>query len=320
MSQFSRAIHIYQRSVEGFVVFYTLHDYLALYTLVSVTARKYRVRVLGLAIMYNHIHLLVVANSRDQIQPFVSEYTKRFARIYNAEAGIEGHLFHNPFGSAVKYGDKNIRTAAGYLYNNHTNKKLCNRAEDIRWNFLAYAHDTHPFSNLLKRKEASAALRRALKIVDIDRSADNSLGYATLKRIYKGLNATEKNQVTDYIVNEYRFVDYEALEGLYRSYDDMILSFNANTFNEYDIDEEAEERNGDDRVYNLLSRHIISSGKFDNLKSLLFLPSDDRLRLAVELRAATGISYKQIGDFLHMRIHRVSNVVKEYEALEQFPA
>lgn len=312
MGRFSRAIHIYQRSVEGFVIFYTLHDYLVLYTMVSVFARKYGMQILGMAIMYNHIHLLVVADSRDQIQHFVSEYTKTFARIYNAEAGIEGHLFHNPFGSAVKYGDKTIRTAAGYLYNNHTNKKLCNRAEDIRWNFLAYAHHSHPFSNQIKRKEASAALRKALKIVDIERAADNYLSYATLRRIYKGLIATEKDQVTDYIVNAYRFVDYEALEGLYRSYDDMLLSFNANTFNEYDIDEEVEERNGDDRVYNVLSRHIISSGKFENLKEILLLPSDDRLSLAVALRASTGISYRQIGAFLHMRIHRVSNVVKEY--------
>lgn len=137
-----KAIHIYQRSVKGDVIFYTLQDFLVFYTFVSEYARKYRVKILGLAIMYNHYHILVEADCRDEVKAFVSACTAGFSRAYNEEIGMKGSIFQSPFGSSVKYGDKNIRTAAGYVYNNHTNKKLCEKAEQTRWNFLAYAHES----------------------------------------------------------------------------------------------------------------------------------------------------------------------------------
>ena len=314
MSQMKKAIHIYQRSVKGDVIFYTLQDFLVFYTYVSEYARKYRVKILGLAIMYNHYHLLVEAGSRNEVKAFISACTAGFSRVYNEGLGIKGNLFQSPFGSAMKFGDKNIRTAAGYLYNNHTNKKLCEKAEDIRWNFLAYAHDSHPFSEPVRLKAASRPLRSALKEVDANRKVEKPLNYATLRRLYKPLGKEEKEQLTDYIISVYNAIDYSALESLYRSYEDMLYSFNANTFNEYDISEDAEERTGDDRIYNSLAKQILASGEFASVKDILKLSEDERFRLALVLRARTGASYKQIGSYLHLKITRVSNVIKGEEA------
>ena len=271
MTRMNKAIHIYQRSVVGDVIFYTLHDYLVFYSFVSVYARKYGVKLLGIAIMYNHYHILVSAESRDEVRRFVSVLTAGFSRAYNEEIGTEGILFKSPFGSAMKLGDKNIRTAAGYLYNNHTNKKLCEKAEEIRWNFLAFAHNSHPFSEPVVLRDATHALRNALKEIDANRKADRPMNYATLRRLYKPLGKEEKEQLTDYIINAYNAIDYAALESLYRSYDDMLFSFNANTFNEYDISEEAEERSGDDRVYNRLAKQVLALGKYSSVKDILLL-------------------------------------------------
>ncbi|MBQ3710876.1 MAG: transposase [Bacteroidales bacterium] len=313
MSQVSKAIHIYQRSAKGDVIFFTLQDYLVFYTFICVSARKHGIRILGVAIMYNHYHILVQADNRDSIRIFISDITSRFARIYNEETGLSGMLFQSPFGSAVKYGEKNVRTAAGYLYNNHTNKKLCTKAEEIRWNFLAYAHNNNPFSNPIIKEKVSLPLRNALKEIDSNRRADRPLNYATLRRLYKPLGKEEKEQLTDYIITAYNAIDYEALESLYRSPEDMLYSFNANTFNEYDIEEDSEERSGDDRVYNRLAKQVLALGRFASVKDILRLSDDERFRLAVELHARTGVPYKQIGAFVHLKIGIVRHVYKGVE-------
>ena len=313
MSRTEKAIHVYQRSVNGDVIFYTLLDFLVFYSIFSVYVRKYGIKVLGLAIMYNHLHVLASASERSKVEPLISSSTSYFVKAYNLDSGMNGPIFHRPFGSAVKLGDKNIRTAAGYLYNNHTNKKLCDKAEEIRWNFLAFAHNSHPFSKLIIRKEASLALRNALKEIDSNRRADRPLNYATLRRLYKPLGKEEKEQLTDYIITAYNAIDYEALESLYRSPEDMLYSFNANTFNEYDIDEDSEERSGDDRVYNRLAKQVLALGRFASVKDILLLSEDERFRLAVELHAHTGVPYKQIGAFVHLKIGIVRHVYKGVE-------
>lgn len=314
MSHVVRAIHIYQMSKGRNVLFYTRQDYLVLFTVISVCAKKHGIRLLGLAIMYNHLHILIEECEPLSVSRFVADYSIKFAKLYNGELGCRGQVFHHPFGSALKYGEKNIRTAAGYLYNNHTNKKLCSRAEDIRWNFLAYAHNSNPFSEPLVLRRSSKSLRNAVKLVGLEHAAERPLSYSILRRAFKKLTPPEKEQLIDRIIVLYNIIDYASLEGLYRSYEDMLYSFNANTFNEYDISEEEEERKGDDRVYIRLSKETLSSGRFENLKEILLIPDDQRLRLAVELRASTGISYKCIGAFLHLRITRVKNVISGDEA------
>ena len=313
MSHTEKAIHIYQRSVNGDVIFYTLLDFLVFYSIFSVYVRKYGIKVLGLAIMYNHLHVLASASERSKVEPLISSSTSYFAKAYNLDSGMNGPIFHRPFGSAVKLGDKNIRTAAGYLYNNHTNKKLCDKAEEIRWNFLAFAHNSHPFSKPIVRKEATHALRNALKEIDANRKADRPLKYATLRRLYKPLGKEEKEQLTDYIITAYNAIDYAALENLYRSPEDMLYSFNANTFNEYDIEEDSEERSGDDRVYNRLAKQVLALGRFASVKDILRLSDYERFRLAVELHAHTGVPYKQIGAFVHLKIGIVRHVYKGVE-------
>ncbi|MBP5487993.1 MAG: transposase [Bacteroidales bacterium] len=298
----NRVIHVYQRSVDWGVIFYTRHDCLVFYTLFSVFVRKYNVQVLGLAIMYNHFHILIAAQYRAQIEQFVSVITSLFARYYNDDTGLGGAVFHKSFGSSVKYNDKDIRTAAGYLYNNHTNKKLCDKADEIRWNFLPYAHNKYPFSDPIVLNKSRKVLRRAIKLIDSLRKQELYLGYSFLRTIFKGLTPTEKEQVTDYIISSYSCIDFPTLECLYRSYDEMVYSFNANTFNEYDITESKDERQGDDRVYGQLARAIISSGKFSRLKEILTMSPDARLQLALELHAKTEAPFTSIGKYLHLTI------------------
>lgn len=296
------AIHIYQRSEGHVVMFYTRSDLLSFYTILSICAKKAGIRVLAAALMYDHIHILVEASSREEITAFVQSYSSLYALEYNKDSGLHGRVFESSFGSALKRGDKEIRTCAGYIYNNHTNKKLCAGAEDIRWNFLAYAHSRNPFSTPIKRDRVSKRMRAAIAVVEAEHRASRPLNHATLRRVFAGLSKTESDQLTDFIIDKYRFVDYAALESLYRSYEEMVYSFNANTFNDYDIKEDSRDRRGDDTVFREMAKYISSREFFRTLKDLLTSPETIRLGLATELKVVTGATWRQIGAYLRMKL------------------
>lgn len=296
------AIHIYQRSEGHVVLFYTRNDLLSFYTILSICAKRTGVKVLAVAVMYDHIHILLEAASRKEVNTFVQMYSSMYAQEFNKDSGLSGRVFESPFGSAVKHGEKEIRTCAGYIYNNHTNKKLCNKAEEIRWNYLAYAHSSNPFSAPIKREIASKRMRSAIAIVESEYKASRFLNHATLKRVYSGLNSIEREQMTDFIIDKYRFIDYKALESMYRSYEEMVYSFNANTFNDYDIKEESRDRRGDDTVFREMATYILSLGKYRNLKDILSLSEDDKLELATELKVMTRATWRRIGAYLHIGI------------------
>ena len=74
--------------------------------------------------MFDHIHGLLEAESRNEVSPFVGEYTRRYSKELNLSIGAKTPAFNPEFGCAVKSGDKKIRTACSYLYNNPGEKGL----------------------------------------------------------------------------------------------------------------------------------------------------------------------------------------------------
>ena len=131
-------MHVYQRAVKGFNIFYDLEDYLVFYTIFATVARQYNVTLMELCIMIDHIHVLMSSMSLDEISRFVMHYTSMFVREYNSEVGRKGPLFHKSFGSAPKRGSKTIRTTIVYIGNNPVEKNLCTSPELYFWNFLEF--------------------------------------------------------------------------------------------------------------------------------------------------------------------------------------
>ena len=179
--------HIYQDTVDGSLIFYSARDYLVLFTLISVAARKYHVQILGICFMPDHIHLLVIASSRQTLSRFVCHYTSRFAKLYNRTVFRSGQFFRHSFGSALKIDDKKCRSAIAYLYNNPVEKQLATDVESGRWNYLRYAQSSHPFSTALDQSHASKAMRRAIEEVRACRKADEPLNYTQIERMTKDL-------------------------------------------------------------------------------------------------------------------------------------
>lgn len=290
--------HIYQRTVGVYLIFYSIRDFLVFFTIFCTVARKYDIVVLGVCLMYDHIHVLVKAPSRKAMSAFVCEYTSRFSRQRNVRYQRKGQYFRHRFGSAPKVNEKKARTAISYLYNNPVEKKLCNRAEDYRWNFLLFAHCRHPFSAPLKISEASRPLRRAIAEVRALRESDLPLNYMVIDRIIKNLTAKEIMQLTDYAVSLYNCISYEDLTSYYDDFQTMLTAINANTGSEYQIKEVVTP--GSDGIFTEMQAALLGSGGFKDMRSVLSLPDSEKRRVAWFLAVETGASPFQISKFLQL--------------------
>ena len=180
------AVHVFQRASHGFVVFYNSKDSLVFFTIFCVLAVRHNVRVLGLCIMHNHIHILLEDVTSDEVTNFMRNLNSWFTKVYNFRYGLSGNL-SDTYGLSVKKDDKAVRTALAYVNNNPVESRMCHRAEEWRWNFIAYAGSKHPYSEKVALSRASAGLRRSIKKVEYFRAAGKPLLYERLDELFDPL-------------------------------------------------------------------------------------------------------------------------------------
>lgn len=286
-------MHVYQRTIEGFNLFYSMEDFLVFYTIVAVKARQYGICLFGLCLMIDHIHLLLHAMNLSMMSRFISAYTSLFVREFNTRTGRTGSLFDTPYGSALKLELKNIRSAIAYLFNNPVEKQLCRKAEQYRWNFLAYYDTESPVREASCRKR----LKRSMRIAKESYEHDRHLNYRLLGNLMNGLPPDEKEQLTDYIIQTYFPFDSNKTISHYGSYAGMLTAINSNTGSEYDIQESWYCRS--DRPYGEMISFLRKNG-YDDMHKVLTLPMSEKINMMNRLKRMTSASYAQIKKFLHM--------------------
>lgn len=291
--------HVYQRSISGFNIFYDVEDYLVYYTIFSVMAVRYNIIVYGLCLMIEHVHSLFTASDRITMSRFISNVTLLFVKEYNAAHKRKGPLFEGRFGSSVKKGIKLLRTAISYLYNNPVEKQLCRKAQDYRWNFLAYAHSKNPFSYKMILRDAPYRLRLILKEIDYEVARGRHLSYPQLRRMLVGLDMEGRCQVIDYIISRYSVIRYDLVEACYGNYENMLAAINSNAGSEYEINEIKYVKS--DKEYRELIRYVREHG-FECAGDVITLSDDVKIKLYGTLSAHTSANRVQIGKFLHLTV------------------
>ena len=292
-------LHIYQRSVSGFLLFYTVTDFLVFFTVFCVTARRHRVRILGVCPMFDHVHILVEGAARKEATRFVQACFSSYAKELNQSLGTSGAIFRRDFGCAVKTGDKAIRTACSYLYNNPGEKNLCKRAEDYRWTFMAYAVSRNPFSEPLKLSRATLKLRKILKMADYLCSRDHYLRHVWLEKWFRDLSPGECQQLTDYIISSYNCIDYNKLLHYYGdSYEMMSLAFASNQGSEYDIKEDTVRESH--RPYLEIPSRIRSLYGESDIKKLLRLDENAKRDIFTALIPHVHATKRQLAKYLRL--------------------
>lgn len=289
--------HIYTLSRDGGVLFYRLTDRLCLFTVLSVYARKYNMVVLGVSIMFTHLHMMIRALDLTHLRSFVGQSLATFSRIVNADRGQRGELFRRPFGSAPRLEEKEMRSSLVYLYNNPVEKHLCKKAVEDRWTFLAYYNNTHPFSERLVKRNVSFRLRQAADFIDAEQAAGRYLRPATLRRLFSGLDKHEQEQLTDHIITRYQFICYEEAIAIFGSYDKMLLATEASTGKEFEVGEVYDRSS--DVPYREMTIAAAKAHLFDGWR-ILHLQEEEKRHWIHHFQIHTHAKEAQIRKFLHL--------------------
>lgn len=290
--------HCYQRTKRGEVLFYTVSDYLVFFMQFCVAARKRDVRVLALCLMPDHIHHSTVPMRKKDLSSFVQDYSSQFVCEFNRICRREGSLFQRPFGSAPKVGAKKGRTNLIYVWNNPVERQLCEKAEAYRWNFLAYAGSTHPFSEKLVLSHSSKAMRRAVAEVKAQFHAGHALTYHRLQCLFHVLDKKEKAQLVDFIISTYNVIDYDEAFRYFDGASDALAAAHASTGSEHDLNEVFVGKS--DAVYTRLTRVIMREVRPDDIHGILSGSPEERFRLLKLLRSKTDVPTEQIAKYLHL--------------------
>ena len=290
--------HVYQNTRRGYLIFYSVKDYLILFSVISVIARRYGIQILGISMMPDHIHLIVDVRDPALFRAFVRDYTSIFTKLYNRHYALSGPLFNTPYGCAPKRIHKKIRTALAYVYNNPVEGHLALKVEDDRWNFLAYAVEKYPFSEKLRIDKARWAVRKALYTAKACWKGGRWLDYTELERVTNELSPRELQQFTDYVIRKYNCIDYEAAIAYYGSYEKMVLAFNSNTGSEYDIQEDTYAK--DYRIYKTMILAMCIGKRFETMENVLRLVLQERFRLGQSLIRNRGATDKEVAKLLRL--------------------
>jgi len=290
--------HVYQNTRNGYLIFYSVKDYLILFSVISFFARKYRIQILGICMMPDHIHLIVYVSDPEQFKSFVRDYTSLFTKLYNRHYALSGSLFNSPFGCVPKMAHKKIRSALAYVYNNPVEGLLATKVEENRWNYLAYAKEKYPFSEKFRIDKSRWEFRKALYTVKACKKERCWLEYQEITKATGLLSPRELQQFTDYTVRKYNCIDYNDAVAYFESYDKMVTAFDANTGSEHDLKEDTYAK--DYRIYRTMIRELCRTKGYETMENVLALPLSDRKRLGRELMYRTGATEKEVAKLLRL--------------------
>ena len=297
--------HCYQRTEDGGVLFYTYSDHLVYFTQYCIMARKYRIQVLAMCQMPDHVHDSVIASRKQDLEQFKQYTNSGFVRIRNGQFNLSGPVFESTFGSVPKTGDKKTRSNLIYVNNNPVERKLVSEAEQYRWNYLAYAVSNHPFSERLILRDARWPLQKAVKEVKAQFKAGKPMNYAELHRLFQPLDRIERLQLTDFIISIYNVIDYKAAIRFFGSYEKMLLALHATTGSEHDLNEIFIGKS--DTHYNRMTSILLREEKVHDIHDILSMTVDQKYELYLFLQHETQATSEQIAAFLHMPLKKASN-------------
>ena len=295
--------HCYQRTLNGEVLFYSVSDYLAFFTIVCTQARAHKVRLLALAPMPDHIHMSVIAQKKIEFESFMRDFTRIFSKENNKTCHRTGELFQSPFGSVPKNGDKAARTNLIYLANNPQERQLCKYPEQYRWSFLSYAKSKNPFSKPLIIRNSSWALKKAVRIVKSELKQSRPLNHTILKNLFSTLTKTESEQLADFIIDSYNVIDYQSAISFFDSYEEMITAIHSSSGSEHNLNEIFIGKS--DEHYAKMSAILIKELKLKDIHDIFLMDEKKRWEVLFPiLRNKTEAPGEQIAKFLRINIAR----------------
>jgi putative transposase len=124
--------HVTQRGNRRQQTFFNDEDYQAYLELMSEWCTRFKVQTWAYCLMPNHIHLIVVPETKDGLNLAIGEAHRRYTRRINFREGWRGHLWQGRFSSFI-LDEKYLLACARYVELNPVRAALVKKAEDWRW-------------------------------------------------------------------------------------------------------------------------------------------------------------------------------------------
>lgn len=290
-------LHVYQRTADKGVFLYRVQERIMLYTIFSVAARSGRLSVSALSFMFTHVHALIHNCSPHVGKRFMGKVMSTFTKELNQDSGRTGSLFGRASCSLKKSG-KSIRSSVAYVYNNSVEKKLFFRAIEDRWDFLAYAMSENPFSDKILIRKLSSRMRKSIKAIDDEYNRGNYLRLQRIRCLFKGLGGSEAQQLIDYIIVKYKFIDYSLTVNYFKDFESMVTAIDSNTGSEYEIKEDYE--TGSEQPYVRMCAVAKNLGLLHDDMKIYKLTNNEKEKLLRFLAMKSDASPYQVFRFLHL--------------------
>lgn len=138
MARMARAVapgiphHVTQRGNRRQQTFFNDEDYRSYLELMSEWCAKFQVETWAYCLMPNHIHLIVVPETKDGLNLAIGEAHRRYTRRINFREGWRGHLWQGRFSSFIME-EKYLLSCTRYVELNPVRAGLVKKAEDWPW-------------------------------------------------------------------------------------------------------------------------------------------------------------------------------------------
>ena len=124
--------HITQRGNRRQQTFFNDDDYQAYLELMSEWCMKFGVETWAYCLMPNHIHLIVVPETKAGLKSAIGEAHRRYTRRINFRKGWRGHLWQGRFASFIM-DEKYLLACTKYVELNPVRARLVKKPEDWPW-------------------------------------------------------------------------------------------------------------------------------------------------------------------------------------------
>jgi putative transposase len=138
MARIARAVapgiahHVTQRGNRRQQTFFNDQDYQSYLELMSQWCMKYQVQTWAYCLMPNHIHLIVVPETKAGLTLAIGEAHRRYTRRINFREGWRGHLWQGRFSSFIME-EGYLLACTRYVELNPVRAGLVKKPEDWRW-------------------------------------------------------------------------------------------------------------------------------------------------------------------------------------------
>ena len=164
MARIARAVapgiphHITQRGNRRQQTFFNDEDYQFYLELMSEWCVKYHVEAWAYCLMPNHVHLILVPETKDGLKLAVGEAHRRYTRRINFREGWRGHLWQGRFASFIM-NESYLLACTKYVELNPVRAGLVKQPQDWPWS-SARSHirggddilvKTNPLLNLIEK-------------------------------------------------------------------------------------------------------------------------------------------------------------------------